>query len=426
MFRPGPGRAWRAAAVAFFASGLLFTAADTFAKDPKAKEKPASKAEASKPDPEKAAANTQQLKDLRARIDKLQADLAAAEKSSGEAADQLKETGQALSEAHRALFTLAQQRKGLEAQLADLAARERDTRAGVAKQEALAARLLRLQYEQGSADRLRLLLEGADASTVARHVTYYQYIQRARAGLIVELRARGEDVAKLQAEAVARRDELAANQSEQAKETQRLERERKAQRAVVARLAGDVQRGRREIGRLKKDETRLARLVEEIARALAARSAKPGPGKQRGRAVDEVADATSASRPFETLKGKLRLPVRGELMNQYGAAREEAGSSWKGLFIKAPTGEAVHAVADGQVVYADWLRGFGNLLILDHGKGYMSLYAYNEGLTRRVGDSVRAGDAVASVGASGESPDSGLYFELRRDGKPFDPMRWVQ
>jgi septal ring factor EnvC (AmiA/AmiB activator) len=85
----------------------------------------------------------------------------------------------------------------------------------------------------------------------------------------------------------------------------------------------------------------------------------------------------------------------------------------------------VHAVGDGRVVYADWLRGFGNLLILDHGQGYMSLYAYNEGLLRKVGETVRGGEAVAEVGATGASAESGLYFELRRDGKPFDPMRWV-
>jgi len=405
-----PARAWRAGIL------VLLAACAALAKDPP---KPAPPSEA------RAAANEQQLKDLRARIDKLQADLATAEKSSGEAADQLKETGQAVSEAHRALFALVQQRKGIEGELADIGRREAEIRAGIEKQEALAARLLRLQYEQGSTDRLRLLLEGADASTVARHVTYYQYIQRARASLITELRARSEDLQALEAEAVARRDELAANQAEQAQETRRLERERAARAAVVARLAGEISRNRREIGRLKKDEARLARLVEEIARALAARKAKPPP-PGKGKAVDQVADASSSARAFEALKGKLRLPVRGELVNHYGAPREDSGTTWKGLFIKAATGEVVHAVADGQVVYSDWLRGFGNLLIVDHGKGYMSLYAYNEGLLRRVGDPVRAGDAVASVGASGSEGDSGLYFELRRDGKPFDPMLWVK
>ncbi len=100
-------------------------------------------------------------------------------------------------------------------------------------------------------------------------------------------------------------------------------------------------------------------------------------------------------------------------------------TTWRGLFIRAAVGQLVRAVADGRVVYADWLRGFGNLLILDHGGGYMSLYGYNEGLLRQVGEGVKGGDAVAQVGASGGAEESGLYFELRHDGKPFDPLRWV-
>jgi septal ring factor EnvC (AmiA/AmiB activator) len=112
-------------------------------------------------------------------------------------------------------------------------------------------------------------------------------------------------------------------------------------------------------------------------------------------------------------------------MNRYGAAREESGAQWKGLFIRSATGEIVRAVADGRVVYADWLRGFGNLLILDHGSGFMSLYGYNEGLIRQVGEAVRSGEPIAHVGATGGRADSGLYFELRREGKPFDPMAWV-
>jgi septal ring factor EnvC (AmiA/AmiB activator) len=191
---------------------------------------------------------------------------------------------------------------------------------------------------------------------------------------------------------------------------------------VVQRLAGEIARGRREIGRLKRDEARLAKLVQEITRALASRAERDRRG---GQSIDSVADASVSSLPFANLKGRLKLPVRGELSGRYGGAREESGATWKGLFIRAVTGETVHAVADGRVVYADWLRGFGNLLILDHGKGYMSLYAYNEALLRKVGEKVRGGDPLAQVGASGGSADSGLYFELRRDGKPFDPMAWV-
>jgi septal ring factor EnvC (AmiA/AmiB activator) len=373
-------------------------------------------------DAARGAADEAQLRELRARIERLQKQLAEAEKSSGEAADQLKESSRAVSEAQRGLFELAERRRVLEEELRALAERDRETRAGIAEHEALAGKLLRLQYQQGATDRLRLTLEGRDPATVARHLAYYGYIQRARADLIAELRAKGEELAALERDARARRDELVENESEQARQARVLEKERAARAAVAAKLAGEIAKGRREIGRLKKDEARLAKLVEEIARALAAR---PAPATPRGKPVEEVADASLSRKPFRTLKGKLKLPVRGELMNRYGAAREESGAQWKGLFIRSATGEIVRAVADGRVVYADWLRGFGNLLILDHGSGFMSLYAYNEGLIRQVGESVRSGEPIAHVGATGGRADSGLYFELRREGKPFDPMAWV-
>jgi septal ring factor EnvC (AmiA/AmiB activator) len=356
-------------------------------------------------------ANEEELRALRGRIEKLQRDLTAAQESRGEAADQLKASEKSVSEAQRALYSLSRDRRSIETQLESLAAGERDARAKLAEQEALAGRLLRLQYRQGAPDRLRLVLEGEDAAGVARHIAYYAYIQRARAAIIAELRRQGDSLLALEREAVARRGDLAQNEAAQAAEATRLERERAERAKVVARISGDIARGRKEIGRLKRDEERLAKLVEQITKALAA----PSP-PAKGKRVDRVADASAASQAFEYLKGRLQLPVRGELTNQYGAAREE-GAIWKGLFI--------HAVADGRVVYADWLRGFGNLLILDHGKGYMSLYANNEALLSQVGETVRGGDPIARVGASGGQGESGLYFELRRDGKTFDPLKWV-
>jgi len=117
--------------------------------------------------------------------------------------------------------------------------------------------------------------------------------------------------------------------------------------------------------------------------------------------------------------------VRGEITNRFGSAREDTGVTWKGLFIKSSEGNEVKSIANGRVVFADWMRGFGNLMIIDHGDGYMSLYGNNETLFRRVGDAVKPGDAVASVGSSGGSTESGLYFEMRHLGKPFDPLGWV-
>ncbi len=140
--------------------------------------------------------------------------------------------------------------------------------------------------------------------------------------------------------------------------------------------------------------------------------------------MDSVADSSFAGKAFQALKGKLKLPARGELLSRFGSQREE-GLTWKGLFIRAESGHSVHAVADGQVVFADWLRGYGNLLILDHGNGYMSLYGNNESLLKQVGEMTQGGERIASVGSSGGALESGVYFEMRHEGKPFDPMKWV-
>ena len=117
--------------------------------------------------------------------------------------------------------------------------------------------------------------------------------------------------------------------------------------------------------------------------------------------------------------------MRGELASRFGNRRPEGGPSWKGLFIRSPSGQEVRAVAQGRVVFAEWMRGFGNLLILDHGDGYLSVYGNNEAVLKQVGDAVRAGEPVATTGASGGSAESGLYFETRHEGRPFDPLKWV-
>ena len=122
-------------------------------------------------------------------------------------------------------------------------------------------------------------------------------------------------------------------------------------------------------------------------------------------------------------RGGLRMPVNGELVGRFGAQRE-SGIAWKGWFIRCPSGQEVQAIAAGRVVWADWLRGFGNLLILDHGNGYMSLYGFNDALLASVGTIVREGQPVAQSGASGGPQDPGVYFEIRHDGKAVDPAPW--
>ena len=168
---------------------------------------------------------------------------------------------------------------------------------------------------------------------------------------------------------------------------------------------------------MQRDEARLSRLVDALGKVTSAR-----PGGQRNEMLPEPASGGVA---FASLKGKLRLPTRGELMNRFGGPRSNGRLSWKGLFIHGATGQEVRAVAAGRVVFADWMRGFGNLMIIDHGQGYLTIYGDNEALLKQVGDAVAAGDVIATVGNSGGNADSGLYFEIRYRGKAFDPMSWV-
>ena len=195
--------------------------------------------------------------------------------------------------------------------------------------------------------------------------------------------------------------------------------ERREKRRVFERLAGDIRTGRREIRVLRADESRLGRLVEQLGRVIARSGASYGRNER-------VPESDGSRQRFSALRGKLRLPVLGELTGRFGAPRGAAGSEAKGVFIRAPQGQPVKAVAQGQVVYADWMRGFGNLLIVDHGQSYLSIYANNESLLKQVGENVTSGETLATTGASGGNEETGLYFELRYLGKAFDPLRWVK
>ena len=368
--------------------------------------------------------NKEALLALRARIERLQSDLTAAESSRSEAADALKVSEKAISEANRGLYERGREQQILNANLTDISRRSQATAADVAAQRLLLDRLVRHQYMHGSTDSLRLMLEGRDAAAADRQIHYFTYISKLRADMIRRMQKSLADLAVLQTEALKEKDALAANEAEQMRARKILKAEKQARRRVLDRIAGVISQNRREIGRLKRDEDRLSKLVEQLGRVL---SAKPtGRIRKQGQEVDDVADSSFIGKVFQALKGKLKLPVRGELSNRFGGPRDEGGTTWKGLFIRSDTGQSVRAVADGRVVYADWLRGFGNLLIVDHGSGYMSLYGNNESILKQVGESIQSGEAVAAVGDSGGAGESGLYFELRHKGKTFDPLRWVE
>ncbi len=238
----------------------------------------------------------------------------------------------------------------------------------------------------------------------------FGYVSRAAASLIATHRAGIAELERLAGEAEAQHARLLAVERASRVDRQKIVAERRERRRVLERVAGEVRKSRKEIRVLRADEARLARLIERIGRIL----------------VESVPEPGDRHVTFSTLRGQLRLPVRGELTGRFGAPRGAAGTEAKGVFIRAPEGQAVRAIAGGKVVYADWMRGFGNLLIVDHGEAYLSVYANNESLLKQVGDAVAPGDSIATTGASGGNEESGLYFELRHLGRAFDPLRWVK
>jgi septal ring factor EnvC (AmiA/AmiB activator) len=361
-----------------------------------------------------------QLKELRGRIDKLQRQLTESEDTKSEAADSLRESERAISDANRRLFELAGRQRAVRGSLARLEQNKSRALESAEAQRSLLAKLLYQQYLLGQPAPLRVMLNRQDPNEIARQMHYLSYVYQARAELIAMLRADAAELERLSVEAETKSRELSSLQSDEAEQKRRLQQQRRQHAAMVKLVSDQIAQQRTQISHLKRNEERLARLVDRLARELARPSTRPGRTRN-----DQLPEPLRSGESFSGLKGRLRLPVIGELADRFGTPRTDSGLSSKGLFIAAKQGQEVRAVAAGRVVFADWLRGFGNLMILDHDGGYMSLYGNNDALFRQVGDVVKAGDPIAAVGATGGNPETGLYFELRFQGKPFDPLTWV-
>jgi septal ring factor EnvC (AmiA/AmiB activator) len=379
----------------------------------------------------KSADAKKELNELKSRIDAIQKNLEQAESSRNDASDALEASERAISDANRALSELGQKSQSAHAKVAEIKRETARAENALSAQRKALSKMLYQQYVTGRPEGIAILLNGRDPNEMARELHYLSYVGRARAKLIASLEENMTRLADLEKAAAQEAAELAAIAAEHTRQRQKLETEKRSRKTILARISRDIERQRREIGTLRQDEARLTRLIEQLARAIA-RTPKPrartereraSPPRVRNERVPELTEELDGA--FAKLRGRLALPVRGELANRFGSPRQDGAMAWKGLFIAAPGGEAVRAIAGGRVVFADWLRGFGNLLIIDHGDSYMSLYGYNETLYKQVGDVIRGGDRIAAVGNTGGRQDSGLYFELRHEGRPFDPMTWV-
>jgi len=378
----------------------------------------------------KSEASKEALQQLQSRLESLKKELDSTQEAHAEAADALKKSEQSISEANRKLFELSQQQKTNRTALQSLQHEKSSLSDTIQHQQQLLSKQLYQQYLNGQHGYLQVVLTQHDPSAVARELQYFSYVARARADLINSVKKNLGRIAVLNDQTSATLKEITGLKAEQEQQRKQLESEKTERKTVLTKLASQIQSQRGEISKLKRDEKRLSDLVERLARIIPVQPKPPKPRPESGQKNEPsqkneaIPTEAFAGNSFAALKGKLHLPVRGNVANRFGAQREDSGISWKGLFIKAVEGTEVKSIADGRVVFADWLRGFGNLMIVDHGSGYMSLYGNNQALLRKVGDNVTAGDNIASVGNSGGNEESGLYFELRLQSKPFDPLSW--
>jgi septal ring factor EnvC (AmiA/AmiB activator) len=428
-----------------------------------------------------------QRADLQQKMAKLKHDIDDTEVAKTHAADALAESEAAISDADRALHDLEAEQQVEEAKLAKIVKAQEDLKKAVELQQQKLAKLLRQQYVAGNEDRIKLLLSGDDPNRINRELQYLGYVSQAQARLITSLRANLAAIEANKAAAEETKDELDEIAQERLEQKAELQKQ-KAQRAqLLGKLSSKLAGQRKEVGNMEQNEQRLAGLVdklsklieeqqkaeaaaaekkrkEEAARAkaeaerraakAAARLAKSASSStSTAQKLPNPADAIDADEPpqpatpvlakveatpqaraedgaavfprdFEALRGQLRLPVRGELVARFGG-RHGDGPSWKGVFIRAEEGSEVRAVAGGRVVFAEWLRGFGNLIIVDHGNQYMTIYGNNQAVLKRAGDAVKTGEVIANAGNSGGNEQSGLYFEMRHQGRAFDPLGWV-
>jgi septal ring factor EnvC (AmiA/AmiB activator) len=429
---------------------------------------------------------------IQQKLSALKKDISRTESEKEDAADELANSEEAISNANRSLRDLAEEQAATNAKLQDLAAEQAQLGNTIAAQKQQLAKLMREHYVAGNEDRIKLLLSGDNPNRINRDLQMMAYVSQAQAKLLTSLRGNLAAVEANHAQTENARNELEEIAQEQRDQKATLEKEKAKRAALLAGLSSKLVDQRKQATNLEHDEQRMSSLVDNLtriiheqelaaarerkrqqelaaARAKAAAEAKaralalakaqqaererlarqaartgkpmkplpaPAPVQEEPRVAEKPeappprsADTALASDlpsgAFESLRGRLPAPIAGRVAARFGAKRGD-GPTWRGMFIKAPEGTDVHAVAAGRVVFANWMRGYGNLIIVNHGGEYLSIYGNNQTLIKQVGDAVKPGEVIANAGNTGGNEESGLYFELRHLGKAFDPAGWVR
>jgi len=353
-------------------------------------------------------ATVQQLQQLEVRIQELKAQMQNTRTEYGQLQRLLQNSEEDIGETAEGLEKLQKELSDKRNELKGLENRQKEQLSELTQQQQILAQQIRAIYMMGRQDYLKMWLNQQDLSTVGRVLGYYNYFNQARIQQIKTINTTLQRIESLKQEIqeeTTELDQLIATQSRKRKQYELSYSERQT---VLTQLATLLEDQDKELKQLEEDKLHLKSLLGTLEDAL-----------------KEVPQPQGRQILLAKLKGQLPYPVRGKVLKRFGEALI-GKLRWQGVLIGAEPGSKVQAIASGRVAFAEWFLTFGLLVIIDHGEGYMSLYAHNQSLYTKTGNWVEAGETIASVGKSGGRETPALYFEIRRQGIPVDPTQWLR
>jgi septal ring factor EnvC (AmiA/AmiB activator) len=348
--------------------------------------------------------NTSQLNDVQQAIAEQESNIFKTNKNRANLEQQLKNDDLAIAKAAKAISDTDQQLNVTNRKITALSKEKQQLTAQKKRQERLLAQQLRSAYTSGQHNYLKLVLNQDKSEKIQRTISYYQYLNKARIKEIDKFEATITQLMQVTTqhqEQVAKLTILKVNQQQQ---EQSLSKNKNKRSKTLASLSKKLLSSKQKLAKLKAEETNLTAALQKLTALIRAEIDLMGLSK---------------------LKRRLSWPVKGRLLRSFGS-RKQGYLKWKGVLLGAPIGRQVQTIHNGTILFSDWLKGYGLLIVIDHGNGYMSLYAHNQTLLKSVGDRVETGEPIALVGQSGGQDQAGLYFEIRHQGKAVNPKIWCR
>ena len=355
------------------------------------------------------ATSEKQLKSVLQKIDKLKQAIDVKEDSKSRYIKQLKTIEGDIGRLGRKIRALGKEIASKKSELKSLRATRLEHQRQLSRENEYLAEQVYAAFTLGRQEKVKLLFSQQDPETLQRNLVYYQYFSNARVDLINAVQGNIDKIIETENLIQQARLDLEKNQQTLNEQKKQLDRDLGKRKTIISSLDKQLKKQGGSLSRLEDEAKQLQNLIQSIEKLFV-----------------DAPESSISRKSFAKLKGKLAWPLKGKLRRLFGRTKPQSDLRWQGVRIEAASGSHVMAVSHGRVAFADWLRGLGNLIIIDHGNSYLSLYGHNESLFKTAGDWVEAGEVISSVGSSGGEQKAGLYFEIRKKGKPQNPTRWCK